>query len=58
MGQRAAETFVKKQEQEGDVDTFGGELIRITAAIAFEQTVAFEFAQIVAKLVQPVTFGG
>ena len=56
VGQGTAQAFVKEQEQEGDLDALGGEPIGVAAAVAFEQSVAFEFAQIVAKLVQSVGF--
>ncbi len=57
MGQRTAQPFVKKQEQEGCLDSLFGEPIGIAAAIALQQSVAFQLAQIVAKLVQAVAFG-
>ena len=58
VGERAAEALVEEQEQERDVDAFGGEAVGVAAAIAFQQAVAFELAQIVAELVQSVGFGG
>ena len=57
VGQWAAETLVKEQEQQCDLHTFGGEAVGIAGAIALQQPVAFQFAQIVAELVQPVGFG-
>jgi hypothetical protein len=51
-----AQALVKEQEQEGDINTFGGEAVGVTAAIAIKQSVSFEFAQIVAELVEPVLF--
>jgi len=54
---QAAELLVKEQEQERDLHVFGGEPVSVAGTIAFEQTVAFEFAQIVAELVQPVGIG-
>jgi len=57
VGERAAELLVEEQEQESDLHAFGGEPVSVARIIAFEQTVAFEFAQIVAELVQPVSIG-
>ena len=56
VGERATETLVEEQEQERDLDAFGGQPVGVAAAIALEQAVAFEFAQIVAELVQAVGF--
>jgi len=58
VGERTAQTFVKEEEEQGDLDTLCCELIGIAAAIAFQQAMAFQFAQIVAKLVQSVGFRG
>ena len=58
VGQRTAQAFVKKQEQKGDLDSLCRELIGIAAAIALKHAMAFQFAQIVAKLVQSVAFRG
>ena len=58
VGQRAAESLVKEQKQQRDLHAFGGETVGVAAAIAFQQAVAFELAQVVAELVQPVLFGG
>ena len=54
VGQRAAQAFVEKQEQKCHLDTLCRELIRVAAAVAFEQAVAFQFAQVVAELVELV----
>jgi hypothetical protein len=58
VGERAAQALVKEEKQEGDVDAFGGEAVGVTAAIALKQSVSFEFAQIVAELVESVLFRG
>ena len=58
VGQGTTQPFVKEQKQEGHLDALGGELVGVAAAIALQQTVALEFAQIVTKLVQSVSFGG
>ena len=55
VGERAAELLVEEQEQECHLHAFGGEPVSVAGTIALEQTVAFEFAQIVAELVQPVS---
>ena len=57
VGQWAAESLVKEQKQQRDLHALGGETVGVAAAIAFQQAVAFEFAQVVAELVQPVLFG-
>lgn len=58
VGQGTTQAFVKKQEEQGHLDTLLRESIGIASAIAFEQAVPFQFAQIVAKLVQSVAFAG
>lgn len=56
--QRTAESFVKEQKQESDVNAFGREAVGITSAVALQKSVTFEFAEIVAELVQSIVFGG
>jgi hypothetical protein len=58
MGERTAEALVEEQKQESDVNAFRGKAVGVAVAIASEQTVALEFAQIVAELVQCVLFRG
>jgi hypothetical protein len=58
VGERAAEPFVKEQEQERDLDALCGELVGVARAIACQQSVALQFSQVVAKLVQSVGRGG
>src|SRR5438094_8776341 len=58
VGERSAEALVKEEKQEGDVNAFGGKPIGVTAAIALKQSVSFEFAQIIAELVESVLFRG
>jgi hypothetical protein len=48
---------VEEQEQERDVNTFGGQAAGIAAAIALQQPVTFELAEIVTELVQSVGMG-
>jgi hypothetical protein len=54
VGERAAEALVKEQEQERDIHAFGGQAVSVAPAIALEKSVAFQFADVVAELVQSV----
>ena len=58
VGKGATQAFMKKQEEQCDVDALCRELIGIAPAIASEQAVTFQFAQVVSKLVQSVGFRG
>ena len=49
---------MEEQEQQGHLDAFGCELVGIAGAVALQQAMALEFAQIVAELVEAVGFGG
>ena len=57
VGQRTAETFVEEPEQERGWEAFSRKAVGVTATVALEQPVTFEFAQILAELVQPVGIG-
>ncbi len=57
VGQRAAELFVEEHEHEGDLGSFVGEPVGIAFAVAFQQSVRFEFAEIVARLIESVSVG-
>ena len=57
VGEGATEALVKKQEQERDLYPLVSKPVGITAAIALEESVAFELAQIVAELVQTIGSG-
>ena len=57
VGQRAAELLVEEEEQECDLHAFGGEPVSVAGTITFEQAVTFEFAQIVAELIETVSLG-
>ena len=48
IGERAAQAFVEEQEEERDLNAFGGETIGVAGAVALQQPVAFELAQVVA----------
>ena len=54
VGQRATEAFVEEQEQERHLNAFCCEAVSVTVLLAIQQAMAFEFAEIVAELVQPV----
>jgi hypothetical protein len=54
VGKRAAEPFVKEQEEQGDLNPFWGETVGVAGSVTLQQPVGFEFAQVVAELVQPV----
>jgi len=51
IGERAAQAFVEEQEEERDLNAFGGETIGVAGAVALQQRVAFELAQVVAELI-------
>ena len=57
VGQRTAEAVVEEQEQERHLHTFGGEAVGVAGAIALQEPMAFQLAEIVAELVPPVGFG-
>ena len=58
IGKRTTKPFVKEQEEQGDVEPFGGQAVGVAASIALQQTVPFELAQITAKLVESVILPG
>src|SRR6516165_8573882 len=51
VGEWAAQAFVEEQEEERDLNAFGGETIGVAGAVALQQSVAFELAQVVAELI-------
>ncbi len=55
--QGTAKALVKEQKQESDLNAFGRQAVGIASAIAFEESVTFELAEIVAELVQSVGLG-
>ena len=57
VGERAAEALVEEQEQQRDLEAFGSEAVGVAAAVAFEQAMTFQFAKVVAELIQTVGFG-
>ena len=58
VGEGTAEALVEEQKQQSDVDAFAGQAVGVAAAIALQQSVPFELAQIVAELVEAVGFRG
>src|SRR6266850_1490750 len=54
VGEWAAESFVEEQEEQRNLNPLGGETVGVAGAVALQQTVAFELAQVVAKLVEAV----
>jgi hypothetical protein len=41
---------MEEHEEQGDAGALGGKAIGIAAAVALQQSVSFEFAQVVAEL--------
>src|SRR5580693_3499494 len=54
VGERAAEPFVKEQEEQGDLNPFWGETVGVAGSVTLQQPVGFELAQVIAELVEPV----
>src|SRR6266436_1226880 len=54
VGEWAAESFVEEQEEQRNLNPLGGETVGVAGAVALQQTVAFELAQVVAQLVEAV----
>jgi hypothetical protein len=58
VGQRTAKPFVEEEEQQCDLNSFGGEPVGIATALTFQQSMALQLAQIVAELVQSLGLWG
>ncbi len=56
--ERTAEFFVEEEEQQRNLDAFWGEAVGVAGSIPLQQAVAFEFAQVVAQLVDGVACVG
>ena len=56
--ERTAESFVEEEEQQRNLDAFWGEAVGVAGSIPLQQAVAFEFAQVVAQLVDGVACVG
>ena len=54
VGERSAQPFMEEQEEQRDVDAFCGEAVGVARAVALDQSVAPELAQVVAQLVQAI----
>src|ERR1700737_197509 len=54
VGERAAEPFVKEQEEQGDLNPFWRETVGVAGSVTLQQPVGFELAQVVTELVEPV----
>ena len=42
VGERAAEPFVKEQEEQGDLNPFWGETVGVAGSVTLQQPVGFE----------------
>ena len=51
IGERAAQPFVKEQKEQPNLNPFGGETIGVTGAVALQQSVPLQLAQVVAELI-------
>ena len=54
VGKRSAQPLVKEQEEQRDLNAFGGEAVGVAGSVTLQQRMAFELAQIVAQLVEAV----
>ena len=57
VGERAAESFVKEQEQERNVNAPGGQAVSVAATVALDQAMAFQLAQIGRSWLSPYCLG-
>src|SRR5208337_201627 len=54
VGEGAAQALVEEEEEQGDLDALGREPVGVARAVALDQAVSLELAQVVAELVQTV----
>jgi hypothetical protein len=54
VGEEAAEPLVEEQEEQRQLDPFWCEPVGVAGAVAMQQPVTFELAQVVVELVQAV----
>ena len=54
VGQRSTELFVKEEEKQGNLDSLLSQSVDVPLAVALEQSVSLELAQVVAKLIETV----
>ena len=57
VGKRSAEPLMEEQEEERHAKALISEAIRVAAAVALQETVPTELAQIVPELVEPILLG-
>jgi hypothetical protein len=57
VGERSAKALVEEEEEERDVNAFGGQAVSVAAAIALKQAVSSELAEVIAELVESVMLG-
>ena len=58
VGEGTAEPFVEEEKLQRDLDAFWGEAVGVAGSIALQQAMTFEFAQVVAQLVDAVASVG
>ena len=58
VGERTAKPFVEEEKEQRDLDAFRGEAVGVAGSIPLQQAVTFEFAQVVAQLVDAVASVG
>ena len=58
VGERTAEPFVEEEKQQRNLDAFWGEAVGVAGSIPLQEAMAFEFAQVVAQLVDAVASVG
>src|SRR5580692_4134730 len=58
VGERSAQALMEEQEEQCDLNPLGGKKVGVARAVALQESVPLEFAQIVAKLVEAVSIGG
>ena len=58
VGERTAEPFVEEEKEQRNLDAFWGEAVSVAGSIPLQQATAFEFAQVVAQLVDAVASVG
>src|SRR5215467_7834656 len=58
VGKRTAKPFVEEEKEQRDLDAFRGEAVGVAGTIPLQQAVTFEFARVVAQLVDAVASVG
>ena len=54
VGERSAQALVKEQEEQCDLHAFCGQAIGVARAVALDQCMSLELAQVIAQLVEAV----